>query len=177
MQQCGLRGSVRMNELPDDFDRHCPDMGTAIAGQQRHGARQHLGLVRTASPLLASIASQRVQGRDADARVGVVKHAEQIAQRRRFKVAVKKSTAVIADVGAPVMKPFAYIGKRLDPEPHQLPEGLRRAMRNRKVVDQAAMCFGHGEAEGRCVLRSLTLRPKRIRYLPSAQYRVGEPKA
>ena len=127
IQECGLRGSVRMNELPNNFDGHCSDMGTAITCQQPHCAWQHLRLVRAASPLLVSITSQRTQGRYTDALVSVVKHVKQIAEALRFEVAIKKSAAMIADIGTAVMKSFAYIGKRFDPEQYQLPVGARGA--------------------------------------------------
>jgi hypothetical protein len=107
IQECGLRDSVRMNELPDNFDGHRSDMGTAITCQQLHCAWQHLHLVRAANPLVASITSQRMQGRYADALVSVVQHVKQIAEALGFEVVIKKSAAMIADIGTAVMKSFA----------------------------------------------------------------------
>jgi len=107
-----------MNELPYNFDGHGSDVVTAIPCRQFQCTRQHLRLVRTARALLASITSQSLQSRNSDAIIRVIEHVKQIAKDLRFKVVVKKSTAMIADIGAAMTESLAHVGKRFELKQH-----------------------------------------------------------
>jgi len=110
-------------------------MGVGIGCEEHDGPGQNPCLVGTTRPFFASIAGKRVQGRQANASVGIVQHRHQVVHRLLRDEMVEEQAAVMAHIGALIAQAFPDGRERVETGAHQGAQRRASMMGNRQLVE------------------------------------------
>ncbi|OAF19109.1 hypothetical protein [Bradyrhizobium neotropicale] len=110
-----------MDELSDDFNRHCANMRVGIALKQVQRLWKYFRFLGSAGPFLAPVARQRVQSRTSDPLIVIVQHFHQIGKSFGREIPVEKPAAMQSDISNVVPQTGSHCRKCFDPELEQSP--------------------------------------------------------
>lgn len=154
----GLRQSRRRTrlgpgELGDEFSRHRPDVSVRVRGEVPQPRFKNPVRARRTGVPLAPVARQRMERRDPDLGIGIVRHRDQLPHRLHVHQMIEQSAAPLPNPRVPALQPRPNRRKRPVPTPQQLPVRRTNALGIPQTRNQS-LVIGPDKSEHSLSIRS-----------------------